>query len=810
MEKYRDTRLSPEERAQDLLDRLSLEEKMAQVCGVFPMGLIRGTDSVELSRDACRFGIGAVSTLEMRSLGSLEDAADYQIRMQTMIMEQSPHHIPAIFHMEGLCGGYIQDNASLPSGISRGSTWNPLLEQKAAEIVARQERAVGITQILAPVLDVSRDPRMGRQGETYGEDPALAAAMGVAYTKGVQTGERVDGLRAESVAKHFLGFHNSMAGIHGADSMTTPRVQQEIYGKPFQAAIREAGLKGIMPCYCSVDGEATASSQRLLSGLLRDAMGFDGVVISDYGAVEIQHTVHKLYESLAEAGLRSMKAGMDMELPQSSAFNDELKEWFRCGKEDIRVLDEAVRRILTAKFRMGLFEHPFALSGEKLTQEFYREEDDEILRKQTTQSLILLKNNGALPLSPVHKRIAVIGPHATNAALYFGGYTHLCMAEAILAAMTSIAGIGENGQLIPKEVETYPGTHVQVSDTEEFEALLKKIKPRCRNLLEVLRETYPDCEITYAYGYPVAGNDTAHYEEALRMAQTADLCILTLGGKNGSSSICTMGEGVDGSNINLPECQDEFIRQAAKLGKPLIGIHFNGRPISSDAADRYLDAILEAWVPSEMGAEAIVDVLSGKENPSGKLPVSVAYHAGQIPVYYNHPNGSAWHQSVSIGFPDYVDLPHKPRYPFGFGMSYTTFEYANLQLSEREIHADGTVDISFTVKNTGGCDGTEIVQLYLRDCYAGMVRPCMELVGFARVELKKGQEKRVRFSVSPSQMAYLNREMEWEVEAGEIDILVGASSEDIRLTGSFAIADSRTMDGKNRKFYSAGEITEMR
>ena len=288
-------------------------------------------------------------------------------------MANSPHQIPAIFHMEGLCGAFLQDSTSFPSGIARGAGWDPELEAEIARTVSRQEAACGITQIFAPVLDVTRDPRMGRQGESYGEDPTLAASLGAAYTRGIQNTETT-GRRPESVAKHFLAFQNSQGGIHGTHSDTPPRLLREIYAKPFQAAIRE-GLKGIMPCYDSLNGEPVSASRELLTGLLRKEMGFDGLCVSDYGAVGNAHSVQHIGESFAAAGYRCMEAGMDMELPSTTGWNEELKAMFQSGEADIAVLDRAVLRVLEAKFRMGLFEHPFALQGEELRAAFSNPRD---------------------------------------------------------------------------------------------------------------------------------------------------------------------------------------------------------------------------------------------------------------------------------------------------------------------------------------------------------------------------------------------------------------------------------------------------
>lgn len=795
--------LSPVERAEALLTQLSLDEKMAQLGCVFPFG--EKAQDFDWISSQVPFGIGQVSTLEMRQIETLEECAAWQRRVQEIVMDNSPHQIPAIFHMEGLCGAFLQDSTSFPAGIARGAGWDPELEEEIAKTVSRQEAACGMTEIFAPVLDVTRDPRMGRQGESYGEDPTLAASLGAAYIRGIQNTETA-GRKTESVAKHFLAFHNSQGGIHGTHSDTPPRLLREIYAKPFQAAIRE-GLKGIMPCYDSLNGEPVSASKELLTGLLREEMGFDGLCVSDYGAVGNAHSVQHIGESFAEAGYRCMEAGMDMELPSCTGWNDELKAMFASGEADVAVLDRAVLRVLEAKFRMGLFEHPFALQGEELRAAFSDPKDREISLRSARQSLVLLKNDGALPLRKMVKKIALIGPHANSARKFFGGYTHLCMMESTLAVANSIAGV--SGVVTDgRPVQTIPGTNIQSDEGEEFDAILRRQKPGCRSLLEELRERLPDAEIRYAYGYHIAGADESGFAQALDAAKDADVVILTLGGKHGTCSMASMGEGMDASNINLPACQDAFIRAAARLGKPLIGVHFDGRPISSDAADEYLNAILEAWSPAECGAQAVADVLLGDYNPGGKLPVSVAYHAGQIPIYYNHPYGSAWHQGESIGFVNYVDLPHAPRYYFGHGLSYTSFAYSDFTASSVQICPDEMLTLSVAVQNTGRCDGDEVIQLYASDKYASLTRPVQELVGFARVHLFPGECKHVTFVVDPSQLAFLDRNMRWKIEKGDYEFRIGRSSEDVRGAVTVRVTENIWLDGKMRAMIARVEVEE--
>lgn len=801
MKPYEDQMKLPQERAAALLAELSPEEKMAQLGCVFPFG--ENAQDFDWIAGQMPFGIGQVSTLEMRRIGTLEECAAWQRRVQEMVMEQSPHHIPAIFHMEGLCGAFLQDAASFPAGIARGAGWDPALEEKIAGTISRQEAACGITHIFAPVLDITRDARMGRQGESYGEDPTLAAALGAAYVKGLHETETA-GRRPESVAKHFLAFHNSQGGIHGAHSDTPPRLLREVYAKPFQAAIR-AGLKGIMPCYCSLNGEPVSASKELLTGLLREEMGFDGLCVSDYGAIGNAHSVQHIGESFAEAGYRCMEAGMDMELPSTTGWNEELKAMFQRGEADIAVLNRAVLRVLEAKFRMGLFEHPYALQGEELKKAFSDPQDREISLQSARESLVLLKNDGALPLKKTVKKIALIGPHADCARKFFGGYTHLCMMESTLAVANSIAGV--SGVVTDgRPIRTVPGTNIQSDEGEEFDAILRRQKPDCRSLLEELKMRLPDTQIAYAYGYPIAGTDESGFAQALAAVKDADAVILTLGGKHGTCSMASMGEGVDAGNINLPACQDAFIREVSKLGKPLIGVHFDGRPISSDAADACLNAILEAWSPAECGAQAAVDALLGDYNPGGKLPVSVAYHAGQIPIYYNHPYGSCWHQGESIGFANYVDLPHTPRYFFGHGLSYTSFVYSDFTVSKTEISPAENLIFTVKITNTGTMAGDEVAQLYVTDHYASRTRPVQELCGFCRVHLEAGEQKMLRFTLQPSQLAFLDKDMRWKIEKGDYEFRIGGSSEDVRGAVKVRVTENAWIDGKARAMAARVEV----
>lgn len=805
--KYKDPTLSPEERAEDLLSRMSLEEKLGQLQGYNPAAW--SNDNLE---EDYPYGVGEVSFLVASEMESKEQVVEALREIQEKVMSLSKHRIPAIFHMETLCGALMPEATSFPSGIGQASTWNPDLQKKMAEIISRQARAIGVTQAFAPVLDISRDSRMGRQNESYGEDPTLASAMGTAYVQGIQKdGNLKDGVMA--TAKHFLGYMNSQGGIHAATCHIPERQLVEIFAKPFQAAITQGGLKSVMNSYGAINGEPVAGSKKILTNLLRDEMGFDGITVSDYTSIAELWRRQKVCKNAVEAGKRALESGIDVELPSGECYNYELLELIKTGEIDVELLDGAVKRILTVKFALGLFENPYPTDSEKITVVFNQPENEALSLQMAKESLVLLKNDGILPLERKISKIAVIGHHATSLRALFGGYSFMSMAEPLLGVKNTMAGV-QTDKLSNDEKEehnaresrtTYSGSNVEV-ENPKLEDMAKKYYPKSKNLLEQLKEECPNAEILYSYGYPYAGDDESGHEEALEIAKEADVVILTLGGKAGWGVSCTTGEGIDSTNINLPKCQESFIEKLGKLGKKSVGIHFDGRPISSDAADRYLNAIIEAWSPGEKGAQAITAAIFGDYNPGGKLPVSVAYNAGQIPVFYNHENGASYDVGTISAFNSYVDIPHTPRYHFGHGLSYTTFEYSDLRLNKKKYEPYETLCVSVDIENTGHMAGDEVVQLYIRDPYASMVRPVKELAGFKRIWLNPNEKRTITFRIKLSQFAFLDAEMKWKVEAGAMDVLVGSSSNDIRLHDSFEITSDLYVDGKTRGFFAETEV----
>ena len=471
-------------------------------------------------------------------------------------------------------------------------------------------------------------------------------------------------------------------------------------------------------------------SKAILRDLLRREMGFNGVTVSDYSAVEQLESIYHLAESPADAGRLALEAGMDQELPTIAAYNDELKESIRSGVVQESLLDEAVLRILTMKFRLGLFENPFPAEN---VQAEITPADTALNRKIAQESMILLKNDGVLPLAKSAKKVAVIGWHADSVRALFGGYSALAMKENTLGVKMSMAGIQADADSPAAEnavQKTYPGSEV-VMENPGVEPLARRCYPDAYSMLGALRLAAPHTEFLYAQGYPYAGNEESGHDAALQIAKDADLVICTLGGHYGWNASCTTGEGIDAMHIGLPVCQERFLEKLESLHKPVVGVHFDGHPISSDTADRVCNAILEAWAPGAQGGEAIAALLTGTANPCGKLPCTVARHEGQIPVYYNHPTNTCY--SMTGGTPKnaYIDGAHTPRYCFGHGLSYTKYEYDTLRLEKDAIQADGVLKGRLHVRNAGNKAGTEIVQFYVHDVAASMVRPVKELVGFA-------------------------------------------------------------------------------
>ncbi len=796
MNPYQNANLPIEDRLNDLISRMTLEQKVAQLQCLMFMG-----GDIDKALEEFPDGIGTLTGFG--GAPSVEGNIEFSKKVQKTVIEKNDLGIPVLQHCEALTGMNAAGGTIFPSAIGLGATWNPDTVEKMTDIIRKQMLAVGIRHALSPVMDIARDPRWGRVGETYGEDPTLCAAMSVAFTKGLQGEDLKDGVVATS--KHFLGYGFSDGGLNMASNPIPPRELRESFAKPFQAAITEANLEAVMNSYGTIDGEMVIKSKHILTDLLRDEMGFKGPVVSDY--MSINRAVGlKVSKDETEGGIDALKAGLDVEFPMPFGFTKGLVEAVKNGKLEESLIDRALKRILTTKFKLGLFEKPYA--REEMISEAY---DPQITKthslKAAHEAIVLLKNDGILPLSKNIKKIAVIGPHGNSLRLLFGCYTYPASLEMSLGgSMAEMAGMmggpeAEKITLPPK----FEGSRVRSEASIVTETIKNMFGKKTPTILESIKNKCPNAEVVYEKGCDIAGTDRKGFDSAVNAAKSADVVILTLGGKYGWGNNCTTGEGVDTDDIGLPGIQEEFAKRIFTTGTPCVMVHMDAKPLSSKFIAEKIPAIIENWFPGDTGGEALADVLFGDYNPAGRLPVTAARNAGQIPIYAMHRKGNSYGKANAMILNDYVDGSKLPFFYFGEGKSYTTFEYSNLQI-DKKVKAKGTVHITCDVKNTGARNGEEVVQVYVRDELASMLRPNKELAGFNRIALKAGETKKVHFYIRADQFAFLDVDMKWIVEAGEMSVLVGASSEDIRLEDKFEIENTEYIDGKTRGFFAKTKI----
>lgn len=798
--KYKDSTLPVEQRVEDLMSRMTLEQKIDQITC-----LVTISDDIPDFKDYVPNGIGNVGAFTVAE--NVEMIAEYVMRLQKFLVEETPLGIPALIHCEACAGGQFTEANVFPGAISQASTFDTEIIREMADTIRQQMHAVGFRQALSPVFDITRDPRWGRITETYGEDPTLTAAMGSAFVGGLQSEDLKNGVAA--TAKHFVGHGITEGGLNMGRNLVTERELLEVHCKPFQAAITECGLPSVMESYCSINGEPVVGSKKILTDILRGDLGFGGFVVSDYVAVDRMVDPFCVAGTFNEAGVRAIKAGLDVEYPRPKGFTYEFKNEIEKGNLSMETVDQAVRRVLTAKFELGLFENPYP-DLPRLKASLHRPEADALNEKIAKESITLLKNeHQTLPLSKEKgMKIAVVGPHADSVRSYFGTFSYPACVDMSTTREEDGQVFEEPGLIVYDIEQAYVGQFREISP--RIEKRIRRDFPNTRTLYQALKEYLPDAKITYAKGINCGGTDLGGVEEALRVAADADVVLMTIGGKNGWGVSSTVGEGVDATDIDLPGHQEEFARAVRALNKKTIVLHFDGRPLSNEYVATHFDAILEVWQAGEFGGQALYKVLFGEYNPAGRLPVTAARNVGQIPVYYSLPRGSGYvgagHTGMIRNPNGYINDTAFPLYYFGHGLSYTEFAYSNLQILTPEVAADGELEFTVDVENIGAYDGDEVVQFYLRDKVASMVRPDRELAGFARINLRHGEKKTVKFTMKASQTAFIDSDMNWIVEAGEMEVLVGASSQDIRVSDVFTITETKVVDQKTRGFYAASQI----
>jgi beta-glucosidase len=764
---YRDASLSTAARVADLLASMTIEEKANQIAAIWISDVIDKQSRFvpEMAAAQLAYGIGHISRLGAVSMLAPQDSVKLANQIQHFLVENTRLGIPAIMHEES-CAGYLAKGATtFPQAIGLAATWQPELVQQMADAIRREMRAVGAHLTLAPVVDVARDPRWGRMEETFGEDPYLISQIGNAYIKGMQGDSLTTGIVA--TAKHFLGYALSEGGLNWAPAHIPEREMLEIFATPFAAAIQEAHVGAVMNAYQELDGEPAGSSRRIMHELLREKLGFNGTVVSDYFTVDMFMTYHKIADNKIDAARFGLEAGVDVELPGRDCYGQPLIDALHAGTIDIALVDACVERVLTQKFELGLFDNPYVDEG--AVAAIYNNPPLELSRTLAAQSIVLLKNDGLLPLKKGIDKIAVIGPHADSIKLMQGDYHYPSHMMGILSLAEGMdAPAPDEERKVVNWDEHFPPT------TTFY-----------RGIQTLAGES---SEIAYAQGCDVMSMDKSGFGAAVSLATEADVAVIVVGDKSGLGRDNTTGEARDRASLDLPGVQQDLIEAVHATGTPTVVVLMTGRPYAINWIHEHIPSVLEVWLPAQEGGAAIAEVLFGEVNPGGKLPVSFPRSEGQIPVYYNHkPSGqrSHWHG-------EYVDMPTKPLYPFGHGLSYTSFDYSNFRISALEVTASDRVQISFNVTNSGAVAGDEIVQLYLGDPIATVTRPVKALKGFKRLHLQAGECKTVTFDVDVRHMAFYDRSMNYVVEPGKITVMVGASSADIRLTGEFSVVGATT------------------
>ena len=765
---YKNPKLSVEERLKDLISRMTLEEKVGQLRCTLAWNYyeIRGARSGErgkgnaklevvpsesLKKDIAEGQIGmlwATYRADPWTQKSLSNGLNPELAamcgnaLQRYVMENTRLGIPLFLAEEAPHGHMAIGTTVFPTGFGMAATWSPELIARAGEVIAKEIRLQGGHISYGPVIDLAREPRWSRVEETFGEDPVLAGSLGAAMVRGLGGGDLSKPYSTLATLKHFIGYGTTEGGQNGGPTIAGARDLKENFLPPFQKAI-DAGALSVMTSYNSLDGIPSTGSRALLTDLLRNEWGFRGFVVSDLYSIDGMWHTHHIVDDANEAGIMALKAGVDADLG-ANAFKD-LAEDVRQGLVDEADIDRAVERVLRMKFEMGLFDNPYV--DPKAARAVRSEENKQVALDVARAAVTLLKNapsSGAveggniLPLSK-DLRVLVCGPNADNRYNMLGDYT------------------------APQE------------------------DSNVKTVLDGIRQKLPAAQVEYVKGCAVRDMDNSNIPEAVEAASRADVVVCVVGGSSArdfktnykatgaaeinAQSVSDMdcGEGYDRATLQPLGRQMELLSELKKTGKALVVVYIEGRPMDKTWAAENADALLTAYYPGQEGGTAIADVLFGDYNPAGRLPVTVPRSVGQLPVYYNKKAPAAH---------DYMDLSAKPLYAFGYGLSYTTFEYDNVSLEET---GDTQFEITFDVTNTGQRDGEEVVQLYLHDEVASVVQPLKQLKKFQRVFIPKGETRQVSFTLDAEDLSIINAEMESVVETGDFSVMIGSSSDDIRL-----------------------------
>ena len=655
-------------------------------------------------------------------IGSFLNAlgAEFTGDLQKIAVTESRLKIPLLFGYDVIHGF----RTTFPVPLGEAATWQPELAEMSAHYQALEASSAGVHWTFSPMVDIARDPRWGRIMEGNGEDPYLGSLMAAAYVRGYQGDLSENNIIA--CAKHYAGYGGAEGGRDYNTVDFSERTFRDIYLPPFKAAV-DAGVQTLMASFNEIGGIPSSGSKYLLNDILRDQWKFEGFVVSDWNSIgELNN--HGFAADLKQAGEIAINAGLDMDM-ESRAYITHLAELVKEGKVSEATINESVRRVLRIKFMLGLFDDPFRYCNkERESKNILSKEVKDAALEVAKKSFVLLKNeNNLLPLKNNYKKIAVIGPLANSISHPTGGW------EAM-------------------------------GDSSDVISVVAGLKNYLKNNTQIL----------YSEGCKIDDKSTDGFKKAVETANNSDLVILVLGeGKNMSGEACSR------STLDLPGVQEELAKEIYKTGKPIVVVLMNGRPLSINWLNENVPAILETWFPGTMAGKAIAEVLFGEYNPSGKLPVTFPRTVGQVPIYYNHKNTGRPGNIDNHYTSKYLDLPLSPLYPFGYGLSYTTFKYSDLGLDKNKITKDDQLNIKVNVKNTGNYDGEEVVQLYVQDLVGSVTRPVKELKRFQKVFLKKGEEKTIEFTLSENDLRFTAADMKFKSEPGLFKVYVGTNSVDV-------------------------------
>lgn len=767
---YRDSTLSVRERVQDLLGRMTLEEKAAQTAA--PFGSV--VDVHSPPETGWGSATAALSTLGLPPRETARKANE----LQRKHVEDTRLGVPILLAEEALVGFKVRGATAFPDAIAQAATWEPRLIEEMARTIGAQMARVGVRQALSPLADVARDPRWGRCEETYGEEPYLVGSMATAFVRGLQNADEDVPLIA--TLKHFIGYSASDGGRNTEPAQLGQNELREVHSVPFERAIREGGARGVMASYSAVDGVPLTGSKAYLTRLLRDELGFDGLVISDLAAVSQLHTKHGTAADGRQALAQALRAGLDLDL-DNKVSSDAVVEAVRSGVLAEADLDRAVASVLRAKFEIGLFERPY-VDVDAVPETFDSDEERALARTIAEKAVVLLQNkpvNGAplLPFSRASQTIAVIGPNADRPMGQLGNYSY-----QVLDSITQQFALAADPQARIEDPSK--------AGADDAELLVESVP--LVTFLEGIRERAGDgWTVLHERGCPVATEDVSGFDAAVKAASAADVAVLVMGDQAGINSFGTVGEGLDSTECDLPGVQRQLVEAVVATGTPTIVVLSHGRPYVLGWMAESVPAIVTSFFGGEEAGNAVASVLFGDVNPAGRLPMAMLASVGAAPIPY-------WRTLQPRG---YVEGSSAAVFPFGHGLSYTRFEYRDLDLSSDDVPTDGVVRLSFTVANTGERAGDEVVQIYGRDVIARTARRGRTLVGFRRVRLSPGAAARLSVAV-PASMFALWDEDRWLVEPGEIRFYIGASSVDTRLRARVTLAGRDYELGADRALQS--------